>query len=252
MEQGLALPSREQAVEEQVASEVDEHTHTEEPEDSQASTVAPPSEAEVDTPSTSHPPSEVEAALANHSPTQQAPASKHTRNTTKPAVPLIPIRSAKAPSTTSTTQKSVKSPPATKQEITKSDEAPAAATDAAEETPKASPPKPAPPKSWAELLRAKNAPAAAAAAAPQSAPTNGVITANGPLVPKSNTLVDVLMSFSVDSHKKIPFLEPRGLVNTGNLCYMNSVSILPVSTLYAADHTRFFKFFFSAFHSTTF
>lgn len=223
MEQGLALPSREQTVEEPAASEADEHTHTEEPEDSQASTVAPPSEAEVDTPSTSHPPSEVEAALANSSPTQQAPVSKHTRNTTKPAVPLIPIRSAKAPSTTSATQKSVKSPPSTKQEIAKPDEAPPAATDATEETPKVSPPKPAPPKSWAELLRAKAAPAAAAAAAPQSAPSNGVVTTNGPVVPKNNTLIDILTSFSVDSQQKISFLEPRGLVNTGNLCYMNSI-----------------------------
>jgi ubiquitin carboxyl-terminal hydrolase 10 len=90
-----------------------------------------------------------------------------------------------------------------------------------EETPKASP-KPAAPKSWAELLRAKNAPAPAQA--PSAPVSNGVVPAAGPTVSKSNTLADVLASFSVDSEKKVSFIEPRGLVNTGNLCYMNSVS----------------------------
>jgi ubiquitin carboxyl-terminal hydrolase 10 len=74
------------------------------------------------------------------------------------------------------------------------------------------------------LLRAKNAPAAAQAAAAAPPATNGVVATNGPAVPRSNTLADVLASFSVDSEKKVTFLEPRGLVNTGNLCYMNSVS----------------------------
>lgn len=56
-EEGLALPSREQAVEEDT-SEDNEHeadgtlTPTEEPEESQASTIAVPSDAEVETPST--------------------------------------------------------------------------------------------------------------------------------------------------------------------------------------------------------
>jgi ubiquitin carboxyl-terminal hydrolase 10 len=92
----------------------------------------------------------------------------------------------------------------------------------AEEMPSASAPKPAAPKSWAELLRAKNAPATAQ---PAPVPNGAVAAPNGPVVPKNNTLADILASFSVDSGKKVSFIEPRGLVNTGNLCYMNSVCL---------------------------
>jgi ubiquitin carboxyl-terminal hydrolase 10 len=48
-----------------------------------------------------------------------------------------------------------------------------------------------------------------------------------PTASKVNTesLADALRSFSVSSNdSKIAFLKPRGLVNTGNMCYMNSVS----------------------------
>jgi ubiquitin carboxyl-terminal hydrolase 10 len=228
-EEGLALPSRDQAVEEDVAETTEEvedgeQTPTEEPTESLASTAAIPSDAEVDTPSTSHPPSEVDLThvttpSAVPQPAQQsALATKHARTATIPAIPLIPIKSAKAPSATSTTQKSAKSP------ASKTGDTPVEAGTDAEETPKASPPRPAAPKSWAELLRAKNAPAAAQAAASAPPVTNGVVATNGTTVPRSNTLADVLASFSVDSEKKVTFLEPRGLVNTGNLCYMNSVS----------------------------
>lgn len=51
-------------------------------------------------------------------------------------------------------------------------------------------------------------------------------------VQKSESMSDVLASLggeSVRYSEKIAFLEPRGLVNTGNMCYMNSVRLyLPV------------------------
>jgi ubiquitin carboxyl-terminal hydrolase 10 len=230
-EEGLALPSRDQAVEEDNAqdsetAEDSEQTPMEELEESLASTAAVPSDTEVDTPSTSHPPSEVDLAHVTTPSAMPPPAqptsttTKHTRTATIPAIPLIPFKSAKPPSATSTTQKSVKSPSAAKVE-----DGAVAGTDSradAEETPKGSPPKPSPPKSWAELLRAKNAPAAAPS--PVVTNGNGAVPAETTIVPRSNTLADVLASFSVDSEKKVTFLEPRGLVNTGNLCYMNSVS----------------------------
>lgn len=230
-EQGLALPSREQDVHED-AKAIEETGSGElesagEPEESQASTIAVPSDAEVDTPSTSHPPSEIDVPSVQQPAAQAAtPTQKHARNTTKPAVPLIPIKPVKPTSAASTAQKSVKSP-AEKPQPKSVDEAAAPAPETAnvEEAPK--PAAPAVPKSWAELLRAKNA-----AAAPQvqsqaqpPAPTNGVVSTNGPTAPKSNSLVDALASYSVDAEKKVSFIEPRGLVNTGNLCYMNSVSI---------------------------
>lgn len=209
-----------------------EQVATEELEDSQASTAAAGSEAGVDTPSTSHPPSEADSthpttpSSAMPPPARPAaPTHAHTRTQTKPAVPLIPIRPAKAPSVTSTTQKSVKSTTADKEEPKKTEDATTTAANAetsgsAEETPKASPPPKAAPKSWAELLRSRAVPAPAQA----PAVPNGVVSTNGAIGSKNNSVGDVLATFSVDADKKLSFLEPRGLVNTGNMCYMNSVS----------------------------
>jgi ubiquitin carboxyl-terminal hydrolase 10 len=64
-------------------------------------------------------------------------------------------------------------------------------------------------------------------------PTNTAVTtsqiANGLGPAKNETLSDVLNTMDVTaSHSaaKIAFLKPRGLVNTGNMCYMNSVCLL--------------------------
>ncbi|EED15007.1 ubiquitin C-terminal hydrolase, putative [Talaromyces stipitatus ATCC 10500] len=78
---------------------------------------------------------------------------------------------------------------------------------------------PAAPKSWADLVRSKTSRAAVT--------TPAAISENGSLqAPRSESLGDVLTSLGPNVHKfgeKIAFLEPRGLVNTGNMCYMNSV-----------------------------
>ena len=43
--------------------------------------------------------------------------------------------------------------------------------------------------------------------------------------PSADSLSDALKNFNaVSNEAKVVFLEPRGLVNTGNMCYMNSVS----------------------------
>ena len=79
------------------------------------------------------------------------------------------------------------------------------------------------PKSWADLVRTKAPPKS------DSTAPNGTISTqpNGILPSKTGSLADTLSSYSVESisnSSKICFLEPRGLVNTGNMCYMNSVS----------------------------
>ena len=80
-------------------------------------------------------------------------------------------------------------------------------------------PAPAPiPKSWADLVR-RNAKTTNAALA------NGDVVINGfPQLSKSASLAEALKQYSVRDDTKLSFLEPRGLVNTGNMCYMNSVS----------------------------
>jgi ubiquitin carboxyl-terminal hydrolase 10 len=189
---------------------------------SQASTAVAGSEA--NTPATSHAPSEDGSVHPRTRPAQPTPrtsTASHARNPTIPAVPLLPIKPIRPGSVTSTTQKSAKTA-ADKLEPSKAD-APAAeipkAEGAAEEAPKPEPPAKPVAKSWADLVRSKAAPAPAPSPA-----TNGIVAAAGPAPSKSNSLSDALASFSVNAEKRVSFLEPRGLVNSGNLCYMNSVS----------------------------
>lgn len=78
----------------------------------------------------------------------------------------------------------------------------------------------APPKSWADLVRTKNA------AANKAARSSGAIPMNGEILPKSASLADALQQYSVQTDLTLSFVEPRGLVNTGNMCYMNSVGTL--------------------------
>lgn len=87
-----------------------------------------------------------------------------------------------------------------------------------------SPPIKAAPKSWADLVRTmgQSSTARTAQATFDSAPKTDTFVPG-----KAGSLADALSSYSVkDSNEnaKIAFLEPRGLVNTGNMCYMNSVS----------------------------
>ncbi|EAS37112.3 ubiquitin C-terminal hydrolase [Coccidioides immitis RS] len=84
---------------------------------------------------------------------------------------------------------------------------------------KATPPPRSQPKSWADLVRTKK---------PTSGSDDAVSTSGvGGLAPsKSESLVDVINSLASEADlysNKIAFVEPRGLVNTGNMCYMNSV-----------------------------
>ncbi len=81
-------------------------------------------------------------------------------------------------------------------------------------------PAPAKPSSWAALLKT----------ATPVVPKSTAPTANAaPAKPKTNidNLSDALIAFNAKTKDtKIAFLEPRGLVNTGNMCYMNSVSYM--------------------------
>ena len=54
--------------------------------------------------------------------------------------------------------------------------------------------------------------------------TNGAVVSNGTQPPRAASLAEALRQYNVEGETPLSFLEPRGLVNTGNMCYMNSVS----------------------------
>lgn len=76
------------------------------------------------------------------------------------------------------------------------------------------------PKSWARLF-ARDSRTSVPSVAQQA---NPISVLNGPSPPMAGSLGEILNSFTVNSGKRLCFLEPRGLVNTGNMCYMNSVN----------------------------
>lgn len=78
------------------------------------------------------------------------------------------------------------------------------------------------PKTWAAIMGHDSS------GSTESLSASDVLASNNRL--DSNNVARMaaaLVDFSVDgsvSSSRIPFLEPRGLVNTGNMCYMNAVS----------------------------
>ncbi|OMP88683.1 putative ubiquitin carboxyl-terminal hydrolase 3 [Diplodia seriata] len=188
--------------------------------------------SEQETPATSQAQSEADSthpttpssALPATTP-QKPTAAGHTRKATIPAVPLVPIKPA-----VSTSQRKASTATSTPEKPSTVGDAPQGSSESAEQATIASPESertatatsPAPkaaPKSWADLVRTKNA----AAAAPVASSSNGISAANGFAAAKSDSMADVLQTYNVNADNKIAFLAPRGLVNTGNMCYMNSI-----------------------------
>lgn len=117
-----------------------------------------------------------------------------------------------------------------------------------------SPPIKAAPKSWADLVRTTGQNTTARTV---QAPSDSAIQTNGFAPAKAGSLADALSSYSVkenNDNAKIAFLEPRGLVNTGNMCYMNSVSLICSSVfLEGSDRiARFCRSLYFVYHFTIF
>jgi ubiquitin carboxyl-terminal hydrolase 10 len=192
-----------------------EHTVQEQSEPQTPSLSAAPSVADSTQPTT--PSSAVASTTAR--------SQSHSKGS-KPAVPVVPVLpvipgpvahqrqppkddASRVPETPKSATASVASANETPKE------------DATEETGKAASPPRAAPKSWADLVRAKGASRVSGPAGAHSVESNGLV------MRKSESLVDVLTSLGEDVSQysdRIAFLEPRGLINTGNMCYMNSVS----------------------------
>ncbi|EXJ91730.1 hypothetical protein A1O3_00280 [Capronia epimyces CBS 606.96] len=205
-------PQEERVLDEKPA-ETAEQTNT------QSSTPLPsdvPSEAPSTQPTT--PSSAVPAPSSN---SQQTPTQPKVRpvGPVLPAVPILPpspsaARKAHRDSTVSTQSQTTQPAPASAEE-----HQPETTTgDASELGDPVISPAPAP-KSWANLFRSEELQTLSAT----TAVSNHASTVSGP--GKTETLADVLNDINsvVDAPSKISFLKPRGLVNTGNMCYMNSV-----------------------------
>ncbi|KAI9759376.1 MAG: hypothetical protein M4579_002365 [Chaenotheca gracillima] len=199
--------------------------------------------SEVETPMTSQPPSEADSTHPT-TPSSALPptsaTSQSASNSSRTIVPAVPLPSAASHQRNTSVKAAHDAPGAAANSITgpsaaerstldvPSDESPALEStttvtpDSPNQTPQPlSPPRSAP-KSWADLVRSH---------VPKAKQPNGATLmpldpkqADGPI---ATPLSDTLHSFEVDSGqdegRKIAFLEPRGLINTGNMCYMNSV-----------------------------
>ncbi|KKZ64901.1 ubiquitin thiolesterase [[Emmonsia] crescens] len=202
-----------------------------------------PSESGKEAPVTPQPSSETvlaqpttpSSAIPSHASAkpQHTPAQTGSARQAVPIVPVVPI----IPSSPSTTKQSPASPAkvtaetpkrdgqippsSTQNESQTTDDAPLSAESATatQEAPKPTPPARLPPKSWADLVRTQ-APPSTGDASPTSAGIGGLG------VSKGESLFDVINNLGSNAEQyanKIAFIEPRGLVNTGNMCYMNSI-----------------------------
>ncbi|KAJ9245475.1 hypothetical protein DTO169E5_780 [Paecilomyces variotii] len=196
--------------------------------------------SEPQTPTTSHAPSET-ASTQPTTPSSAVPQSTSrpqnqaqpqapvkSSGAPRPAVPVIPVVPIVAQSPTNRQQSKDGSgrPSTTANENAADSSRDASAeatttesTNVVEEPAKPASQPPAP-KSWADLVKSKSASRNAGVPTPSSTEGSGLA------VSRSQTLAEVLKDLGADVDQysdKIAFLEPRGLVNTGNMCYMNSV-----------------------------
>lgn len=183
--------------------------------------------SDVHTPSTTQPPSE--SGSANPStPTSTAPTSVTTTVVHKfvPALPLtpppaVPIIKPKTPKVTKPV------------EVKEAQQDPVEPIVSPDVTPKVAPTPPAvvvpsAPKSWADMLKGAPAGGTEGTRAP-------VIQTNGTSNGKVGSITQILNDFHIKPTGTLstPFLEPRGLINTGNMCFMNAVSeILPSISIF--------------------
>ncbi|KAL4796088.1 hypothetical protein BDV19DRAFT_142337 [Aspergillus venezuelensis] len=179
---------------------------------------AAPSVADSTQPTT--PSSAVQSATARP---QSQPKGSKAAVPVVPVLPVLPTPSTPRRGTKGEASRPAETPNSTTEATTETPQE-AQPTDATENKPE-EPAKPAVPKSWADLVRNKNL----ARAAGQTAAT-GVI--NGAVPQRNQTVADVISNIGDEVSQysdKVSFLEPRGLVNTGNMCYMNSVLQILVS-----------------------
>lgn len=157
-----------------------------------------------------------------------AHANGRSASSAVPVVPALPRPTSKSSSTGKAHEVSETTDAGDKPAVNGAETAGAEATDDAP----ASPPVKSAPTSWANLFAKPSAKGAANSASPNGTsallnggPFDAAGAISGSAFSKANatSLAEAIRAYRVDSGDKISFLEPRGLINTGNMCYMNSV-----------------------------
>lgn len=235
--------------------------------DSQSVSSAPHQSTKEPTPTTPTTPASISRSHADTA-SSNTPASG-TKTTPRVAVPALPV----VPALPKASAKEAKASRAEKQPTdvvpavaeastpTSTDAAPASAAPEPEVTePAANPPaKAPPPSSWAKLFAKPAVGASGRGAAPdgtaqaaatvngtESNGTNGATNGavNNFSKTSSGSVAEAVQAYRLGGNEEVPFLEPRGLINTGNMCYMNSVSrwFSRIDTYSLLTSNRFCKF----------
>ncbi|KAI1270599.1 cysteine proteinase [Xylariaceae sp. FL1019] len=230
---GVELPPNPVVGDDGETSSVDAPSRLNMPKASSAQRQEMPHEDQAPSTSPSTPVS-IKAAPSSVTSTSSPKPSKPASRGAVPALPVIPKNGSKETSVVNNSEEKSRPQSSTseRQETVPPSETPTSAQ--AESTSTAAPPKVAP-KSWSALFQRTAPPSTPSAAShPGSAITpstssyaDGHATnGSGPTNPvKSNasSLAEAFRSYNATASHKIAFLEPRGLINTGNMCYMNSV-----------------------------
>lgn len=159
----------------------------------------------------------------------------HVARTAAPAVPAVPVLPKHSPKPSASVTPAAEEQQGMNGDAAKSDNQDSAVADTAEPQPddKNDAPSPvvrAPPTSWANLFAKPSARAAVHGSATGGDAVNGEAAdgsnnfASGFAKSNIHSLAQAIQSYQVENIGKVDFLEPRGLINTGNMCYMNSVS----------------------------
>lgn len=181
-----------------------------------------------------HPASSVTKAASPTTPNARLRASTAKSATpTKPAIPQVALPTRTAPKTSPPKSADQPAKPAADEEKTGVEHTEAQAstseTQASEEKPALAPaPKPT---SWANLFARKNQKGAIpngtseASSVSEDVPNGTSGGASTFPNTSASSLAEAIRGYKVNSAGKASYIEPRGLINTGNMCYMNSVML---------------------------
>lgn len=162
----------------------------------------------------------------------------HVTRPAAPAIPVVPVLPKHSPKASASVTSAAEEQQGVNGDAAKSDDqdSEVAATADSQPNDKNGTPSPvvrAPPTSWANLFAKPSARAAANGSGTSGDAVNGDSKdgsnnfASGFAKSNIHSLAQAIQSYQVDNIDKVDFLEPRGLINTGNMCYMNSVSLIP-------------------------